>query len=384
MDLQGLLTTGLEADRLRLPPYPAVALKLQQLAASGRHTTRDLCATLNADAVLVAAVLRRANSAASAASVVISSLEMAVTRIGTQDLLRLALAQSVGVTASSGGPLASLRRDTWRMSLLAARFGLELAGRRGIDPDLAFIAGLLHDFGAIAVLVGLEDLKLELPVLPAETWKGLVDRMHVQFGTVIATRWRLPQPIVHAIEHHHAVANYQGPHRALVELIATVDRIIETFDRAPTTSVAALLEVPGLSQDERYQIGTMLPKIAEFMMSFEGSASPAREAKAPTAVAKPVSDLVEGWPVDLVVTVRQDAYRACAMSANAIAFRGSLALLPNWLMQVTLGCDPGISMLARVQTCEPGADGSYLMTAQPFGIEKASWLDLIARTRRAS
>jgi HDOD domain len=290
----------------------------------------------------------------------------------------------VGVTASSSGPLASLRRDTWRMSLLAARFALELAGRRGIDPDLAFIAGLLHDFGAIAVLVGLEDLKIELPVLPAETWKGLVDQLHVKFGTVIATRWKLPQPIVHAIQHHHNVAEYQGPHRALVELIATVDRIIEIFDRAPTTSIGALLEMPDLSQDERYQIGAMLPKIGELMTSFEGTASPAREAKAPTAVAKPASGLVEGWPVDLVVTVKQDIYQACAMSANGIAFRGSLALLPNWLMQVTLGSGPGLSMLARVQTCEPETDGSYLMTAQPFGIEKASWLDLIARTRRTS
>jgi HD-like signal output (HDOD) protein len=384
MDLQGLLTTGLEADRLRLPPYPAVALKLQQLASTGRHTTRDLCATLNADAVLVAAVLRRANSAASAASTVISSLETAVTRIGTEDLLRLALAQSVGVTASSSGPLASLRRDAWRMSLLSARFALELAGRRGIDPDMAFLAGLLHDFGAIAVLGGLEDLKIELPVLPAEIWKDLVDRLHVQFGTVIATRWRLPLPIVHAIQHHHQVADYQGPHRALVELIATVDRIIDIFDRAPTTSIAALLEMPGLSQDERYQIGAMLPKIADFMMSFEGGVSPAREARAPTAVAKPqVSGLADGWPVDLVVTVKQDVYRGCAMSSDAIAFRGELALLPSWLMQIKIG-EPGLSMLARVQTCEAATDGSYLMTAQPFGIEKASWLDLIARSRRTS
>lgn len=387
LDLEVLLTSRLEADKLRLPPYPAIALKLQQLATSGRHSTRDLCATVNADAALVAAVLRRANAAASGSATLISTLEAAVTRIGIEDLLRLALAQSVGVTASAFGPLASLRRDTWRMSLLAARIGLELAERRGISQDEAFVAGLLHDFGAITVLVGLEDLKVELPVLPAETWKILVDRLHVKFGAVIAKRWNLPAPIVHAIQNHHDVQRYTGPHRALVELVATVDHINTIFDRAPTTSVAALLEVPGLSQDERYRIGAMVPQISEYMASFEASSSPAREAKAKTAVAKPASDLEDGWPIELIVSTARDVYQACALAPNAIAFRGTAALLPNWLTQMTLGSDPELAMLANVKTCEPQPDGSYLMTAQPFGLdgkEKQIWFHLVQRTRPAS
>jgi HD-like signal output (HDOD) protein len=388
LDLEVLLTSRLDADKLRLPPYPAIALKLQQLASSGRHSSRDLCATVNADAALVAAVLRRANAAASGPATVISSLEAAVNRIGIEELLRLALAQSVGVTASASGPLASLRRDAWRMSLLAARIGLELAERRGISQDEAFVAGLLHDFGAIAVLVGLEDLKVELPVLPATTWKILVDRLHVKFGSVIAKRWHLPEPIVDAIQHHHAVAAYAGPHRALVELVATVDHINTIFDRAPTTSVAALLEVPGLSQDERYRIGAMIPQISEYMASFEAAASPAREVKARTVVAKPVPGLVDdGWPIELVVTTARDVYQACAMSPNAIAFRGAAPLLPNWLTQMTLGSDPELAMLVNVKTCEPQPDGTYLMTAQPFGLdgkEKQIWFHLVQRTRPVS
>ncbi len=387
LDLEVLLTTRLEADRLRLPPYPAIALKLQQIASSGRNSTRDVCATVTADAALVAAVLRRANAAASGAATVITSLEAAVNRIGVEDLLRLALAQSVGVTASTTGPLASLRRETWRTSLLAARIALELAERRGINQDVAFVAGLLHDFGAITVLVGLEDLKVELPVLPAETWKILVDRLHVKFGTVIAKRWNLPAPIVDAIQHHHHLAGYQGPHRALVELVATVDHINAIFDRAPTTSIAALLEVPNLSQDERYRVGAMIPQISEYMAAFEATSSPAKEAKAKTAVAKPAPGLDDGWPVEFVVTAKHDVYQACALSPNAVAFRGTVALMPNWLAQMTLGTDPSLSMLANVKTCEPQPDGTYLMTAQPFGIDgkdKQIWFHLVQRTRPTS
>ena len=379
-----MLTTRLEADRLRIPPYPAIALKLQQLANSGRCNTRDLCATITADAALVAAVLRRANAAAGGASQ-ITSLEAAVTRVGVEELLRIALAQSVGVTASGAGPLSSLRRDAWRQSLLAARISLELAPRRHVDPDEAFISGLLHDFGAIAVLVGLEDLKVELPVLPAATWKIFVDKLQARFGAVIAERWHLPEPITHAIEHHHAAASYQGPHRPLVELIATVSHIIAIFDRAPNTGVGALLEVPGLSQDERYRVGAMVPQIAEFMASFEATSSPAVEARAPSAVAR-TAVLQDGWPIELVVTTKRDTYQACAIAPNAIAFRGTVALMPNWLTEIILQQDPLLNMLANIRTCEPHPDGGYVITAQPFGLDgkdKQVWFNLVQSSRPA-
>lgn len=384
LDLEVLLTTRLEADRLRLPPYPAIALKLQQLAASGRHSTRDLCATVNADAALVAAVLRRANAAASGPTTTITSLEVAVNRIGVEELLRLALAQSVGVTASSAGPLASLRRDTWRMSLLAARIALELAPRRGVSLDEAFVAGLLHDFGAIAVLAGLEDLKVELPVLPAETWKILVERLHVKFGAVIAKRWNLPVPIVDAIQHHHGLEHYAGPHRGLVELVAAVDHVNDIFDRAPSTSPGSLVEVAGLSPDERTKIGAMVPQIAQFMASFESSSSPAREVRAKSAVAKAAVGLDDGWPAQFVITGKTDLYQACALSPSFFAFHGKNALMPNWLTQLTLGTEPELGMLANVRSCVPQNDGSYMMTAQPFaldGKDKQIWLNLITRTR---
>jgi len=384
LDLEVLLTTRLEADRLRLPPYPAIALKLQQLASSGRHSTRDLCATINADAALVAAVLRRANAAASGPTTTITSLEVAVNRIGVEDLLRLALAQSVGVTASNSGPLSALRRDAWRMSLLAARIALELAPRRGVSLDEAFVAGLLHDFGQIAVLVGLEDLKVELPVLPAETWKVLVERLHGRFGSVIAKRWNLPEPLVAAIQHHHDAGAYTGPHRALVQLIATVDHINAIFDRTPATSADPLVAVPGLLADERQKIGAMVPQISQFMAAFEASTSPAREVRAKTAVAKPAPGLDDGWPAQFVITGRNQVYQACALSPSCFAFLGPEALMPNWLTQLTLGTEPELGMLANVRSCEPNKDGAYLMTAQPFaldGKDKQIWLNLIQRTR---
>lgn len=152
LDLQTLLGRYLAADRVRVPPYPAIALKVQRIAGDDRAAMTELTKLIESDAALVATVLRRANVASAAAGGAITSLEGAVRRIGVEEVARVVLAQSVGVTATGGGPLASLRRMVWRQSLLAARIAAELAPRRGVAGDEAFVAALLHDFGAIAVL----------------------------------------------------------------------------------------------------------------------------------------------------------------------------------------------------------------------------------------
>ena len=55
---------------------------------------------------------------------------------------------------------------------------------------------------------------------------------------------------------------------------------------------------------------------------------------------------------------------------------------------MTLRCTPDtITMLANVKTCQSLPSGDFFVTAQPFGLageDKAAWLRLIERTRRAA
>lgn len=383
LDLEAMLRRRLEANQLRVPPYPAIAMRLQELAEADRCSTGELSRTISVDAALVAAVLRRTNAAAYGSALKITSVEVAVSRLGLQQLLQISLAQSVGTVANASGALSTLRRDVWRRSLLASRIAAELADSRGQDVDEAFLAGLLHDFGAITVLVGLEDLRVELPVLPAATWRIFVDKLQHHFGGVIAERWRLPEKITHAIMFCADPSTYGGPHRALVELVATTANVIGALDRAATTGVAALLELSSLSPDERSRIAALIPQIAELMDTFEPTA--ASEMKARTAV-QPIAPSVDGgWPVDFLVRVKHDTYLACALGPNAIAMRGTVARSPNWLVPLVLdGAPVELDMLANIKTCVAQPDGGYLLVAQPFalgGKDKHLWLGLIQRTR---
>jgi hypothetical protein len=180
-------------------------------------------------------------------------------------------------------------------------------------------------------------------------------------------------------------------YRPLVQLVAIVDQIIDILDRGggsgggPGGGIAALVEVPGLEHDERFRIGALMPKVSEQMAQFE--TPPEREAASPIAAPDPAT--TEGWPADFAIESRNHTkYRACAVTANGLTFRGAVMLQPAWLAELTLHCPPDtINVLAHVKSCVAAAGGGYLVSAQPYGLagdEDRKWRQLIERAQRAS
>ncbi len=381
-DLPHRLVDALRAADLRIPPYPAIASLLERLGQDGTSLP-EVAAIVATDAALAAHVLRFASSATNRSSAPLT-LEAAVWKLGLDELTRLVFALGLGGAATTPGPLAALRRDQWRRSLLAAMFCKELAPRRGVLAAHAFLAGLLHDFGAVVVLACLEASPQQpRPVLPEASWRELVEQLHVEFGGIVAARWKLPEPIAEVIAHHHAPQACARVHRPLVQLVAAVDQIIAILDRGATGGLAALTEVPGLEHDERFRIGALMPKVGEQMAMFE--APPGRES-VPSALARPATT-DEGWTVDFPIEGRRQAtYRAVAMASNAFKFRSPTPLEPGWLQEVTLQCPPEpVAMMIAVTWCERGRAGDYVISAQPFGLSgdvKAAWLRLVGRTRQ--
>ncbi len=357
--------------KLVIPPYPAVAAKLQQLPRD-TSSLADVAAIVGTDAVLAANVLRAATSAALSAGAAPTTLEAAVFKLGFETMVRLAIAVSLGASASANGPLAELRRNEWRRSLISGVICRDLAQRRGIDPSQAFLAGLLHDFGAIVAIAGLETLG-NLPTLPAVQWKKLVDELHVELGATLAETWKLPTQIARVISHHHLPAG-QGP---LVQLVAMVDHVIAILDRGSMTGIAALIEVPGLRTEERYQIGMLMPKVAEAMDQFETTAKVGPSAVEP-------APLEDGWEVDFdVLSKRGATYHVVAIAANQLALVSNEPMNPGWLTELRFGGD-AVEIMVNVVTCSPRASGDFLVVLQPFalgGDGKRVWLELLHNAR---
>lgn len=384
-DLAAQLIERLRTTEVRVPPYPAVASSLERLNRDGRATVTEVASIVATDAALAATVLRHATSAAVSRGNAPATLEAAISRLGLDELTRVVISATIGVSAAAPGPLAVLRRDQWRRSLLAAMFCRELASRRGVAPDQAFLAGLLHDFGAIVVVACIESFgTAALPMLKEAMWRRLVEDLHVEFGMIVVARWQLPEPIAEVVASHHTPHTCNRVYRPLVQLVAIADQIIDILDDSSRGGIAALVEVPGLEHDERFRIGALMPKVAEQMARFE-----THDRDTASSIV-PMTQTIEGsWPVDFPIKTRNGVeHRAAALAPTTLAFRSPARMAQGWLAELTLSCPPDtFTMLANVKSCQAIPGGGHLVIAQPFalaGEDRAAWLRLLDRTRRAS
>lgn len=194
-------------DRVRsLFPAPNVAAKL--LSAGSREQTEPL---ILSDPALTAHVLRFG----AGATVARASARELIRRIEEPELRRLLLS----VAEDRSDSPEPVDDDLWRHGLACALCAERVAMRiEGADPNEAYVAGLLHDLGKMAieaVLPGAERrardrARLEhVDHLEAEIREVGAD--HTQAGKWLAERWRFPGHITEAIWlHHHPPGSLDG------------------------------------------------------------------------------------------------------------------------------------------------------------------------------
>jgi len=369
--LESALLARLDANQIKFPPYPAVATKLEQLSRQPRSTLNELATVVSSDPTLAAAVLGRAHSAAHAANGTgrIPTLNEALGRIGMQQLIEMALATGLGNGAVANGPLAELRRDNWRRALLAAHLARMLAGTRRVAADIAYLAGLLYELGAVVATTGLEELAKTkpLPTLPEPEWRAFVRGLEGRFGRVIATRWNLPAELADVVAH-------AAPETALGELLALVAQIVDRLDGSQTTGVAAALsDVAGLGDIERCSIGSVVQEVVKSMGVFTVA------APAPPRVVTPApTPADETFPVAFEVTAGKQRGRARSIAASSLVFEVAQPIAPSWLVELSLHTAEPVSLLAHVRSCTK--DGTrHVVDVKPFALEGTAleqWIQL--------
>jgi hypothetical protein len=288
----------------------------------------------------------------------------------------MALASGLGQSVVAAGPLAELRRDNWRRALLGAHLARMLASNRGVAGEVAYLAGLLHEFGAVIAVQGLEDVARELP-LPALTgaeWRAFVRGLEGAFGAVVATRWKLPQAIAEVIAH-------AGAQSALADLIRLVERIVDRLDDCPTAGIAGLVELPELSDIERCSIGSVVQEVVKSMTTY------AKPSAAPSQLVPPPAG-PRTFPVSFAVSHDKcTGARAREISTEILIVESPEQMAPNWLVELTLHCEPEpFAVLANVKRCAPAGSG-FSVEVQPFALADAAlehWIQLVMDARSAA
>ncbi len=204
----------------RLPVFPAAAHRAVSLLADEDVNLARVESVVAADQVLAGHIVQCANSAEHSRVQRVSTLRHALSWIGVDNACKV-------VAAASLKPMFASRHlhKLWNHSIEVAATCERLAAvSRKADPEEAFLAGLVHDVGRLALL--------RLPLAATERYIRLMDqgcprvlvervlfgRTHTSIGADALRKWNFSEEIVDSVASHHAPEQYPSTLSALLYL----------------------------------------------------------------------------------------------------------------------------------------------------------------------
>ena len=214
-----LLVSGRELIRkiisntAALPAMPEVMIKVQQMVKNPATSPAQLAKIIEIDSAMVTGILRVANSAYYGFRGKVGTIQHASALFGTRRLAELITAISAGgVLGKSMDGYGLKAGDMWCHSIAVACAASEISAAVGSDsPDIAYMAGLLHDMGKIILDPYVRERKVLFDNYTAthpnktlqDAERDILGFDHAVIAAILCENWNLPRSISFGIRHHH-------------------------------------------------------------------------------------------------------------------------------------------------------------------------------------
>lgn len=236
-----------------LPALPAVVMELIQSLGRSDINAEQLADKISHDQALTAKTLRLANSSFYGMSRKVTSIADATAILGLRTLRSVATAAGLAGAFSSSACRDLNFKAFWRHSIGTALCARSLAQTQKLDEESAFVVGLLHDIGRLALASNFPTAFAEAmlyqqahdcPSLDAE--QAVLGTDHAVVGGLIAEHWRFAPGIVEAIvQHHQPRASASGVAPSMADLVNVADNMAHALDLSHLDSDL----VPPISMD---------------------------------------------------------------------------------------------------------------------------------------
>lgn len=182
----------LNSNQLLLPSLPDIAIRVGQAVNHDYADANRVARVIENDPTIAAKLLKVANSARYAGSQTIQRLPDAVARVGLANTHQLVITFALReLFRSSSRVLNQRMRELWENTRQVAAIAHVLSGHcKGLDPQTALLAGLLHDIGSVAVVSYARDFPEVAEDLVS--LNASIAHLRAQLGKMILSKWQMP------------------------------------------------------------------------------------------------------------------------------------------------------------------------------------------------
>ncbi len=197
----------LASGKATLPVFSSTAMQIQQELVKKEPDVKKVEQLINYDQSLTSEVLRLANSPCYRGLAEVKTIRAAVVRLGLQEVCRITLlASSKAQFNITDKSLKPLLKKLWQHAAGCALASHWLTKRCNYDDLVgqAFFAGLLHDIGKLAILIVIEQLKLnESAKMTDALLLEVLNTLHAKLGYTLMKSWNMPEQYCKIVRDHH-------------------------------------------------------------------------------------------------------------------------------------------------------------------------------------
>lgn len=211
----------------KLPLLPESVMEVQKIVNDASKGASDIAKVLGKSQTFSATVLRLANSAQfRRGTYEVRSLPVAIQRLGGRKTLQLMVAISsklhMNVKDKGLKEILRINREHVLQVAVASQHLARLMST--VDPEEAFLAGMLHDIGVQAVVCAVPEL---LTPLAYQDQLYVIQHLHREMGGRLLNYWNMPDSF-ETIASHHGIESDDRPRDKLIDFVDAADFLVQT------------------------------------------------------------------------------------------------------------------------------------------------------------
>ena len=218
-----------------VPALPAAAIETVQLLQDPDSDIKDIARSIEHDPGLTANVLKLANSAYIGMSKSVGTIQQAVVRIGTAEIVKMIVGLSFSPIASRPVRGYDLPPGAlWEHSVAVAVASEQIVRLREINPPPhTFTPGLLIDVGKLVLgnfvevdITSIQKLAFDQQASFEKAERQVLGIDHAEVGARLLEHWNLPEALVEVVRWHHDPSNVSEEQALVTDLVHTADQLM--------------------------------------------------------------------------------------------------------------------------------------------------------------